>query len=107
MAETQHERIARLVDGIDLVCKEHGANCDPHLTTTEVKALSAEIAELREQLRQRDEMLAAAWEIVFRDDSKITRLDSSQWLTPNDTWHATALEAYAAIKESEKQIAVE
>jgi hypothetical protein len=75
-----------------------------------------ELNRLRERLRQRDVMLAAAEEITGQSWTiEAVRYGTGQiahyalfhdgnWV---DTHFASALEAYAAIKESEKQIAVE
>jgi hypothetical protein len=76
--------------------------------------LTTEIAELREQLRLRDEMLAAVTEIDFSDGSWMVLQLNDKWSTnftdkefnsPIEAYAAN--EAYAAIKEIEKQNAVE
>jgi hypothetical protein len=72
-------------------------------SSADVSYLTAELAELREQLRQRDEMLAAAVWIEFENGLHITQPceqpEGSQcWHYKDGNLYDSALEAYAAIK---------
>lgn len=44
------EKIKTLVPGLDLVCAEHGQNCDPHITSDEIITLTRDYEQVKAAL---------------------------------------------------------
>ena len=116
--QTVEQKIKALVPGIKLVCAEHGTNCDPKLTSSDLKALVAKLEAAEALVGEYVEMLADADMIRIPTDTNghfttIHKNESNGTLTQHlrgkwevganydEIYFDTPLEAYAAIRAME------